>query len=320
MSTKIKNQMKALDDATAALRRAKRDGCGLLILTGAGMSVASGVPVFRHADGSMSEEFLAFLQDYNTACRRHGIREADDWFDFSVSRMFRAETAPQAWAYWRWRILRARVPPGEDYQALAQLQDLFGADNCFVITSNCDGLHRPFVAHNHIQEVHGSLAKLQCSAACCPDLWDADEAFVQRLRDEPNWVPPCPKCQKACLRPNVMIFQDRTLVETALDEQHVNCEAFRQSHAAGCIVLEIGAGVVVSTIRNMAEATACRSPVGLVRINPSVAECGDVHPSLVAADKYWPIVATSVEALPALVEGLKSSSEENGSSPGHITK
>ena len=30
----------------------------------------------------MSAEFLRFLGDYNAARRRHGLPEAEDWFDF----------------------------------------------------------------------------------------------------------------------------------------------------------------------------------------------------------------------------------------------
>ena len=42
-------------------------GGGLLVMTGAGMSVQSGVPVFRNSDGSMSKDFLRFLVSYNKA-------------------------------------------------------------------------------------------------------------------------------------------------------------------------------------------------------------------------------------------------------------
>jgi hypothetical protein len=38
----------------------------------------------------------------------------------------------QAWAYWRWRILRAVVTPAEDYQQLMRLIAYFGPERCFV--------------------------------------------------------------------------------------------------------------------------------------------------------------------------------------------
>ena len=107
--------------ACAALRRVHAGGGGLFVLTGAGMSVSSGVPVFRAADGTMSPDFLRFLGDFNAARRRAGLPEADDWFSFSVPEMFRAATAAEAWAYWRWRILRALVAPAADYAQLDRL-------------------------------------------------------------------------------------------------------------------------------------------------------------------------------------------------------
>jgi NAD-dependent SIR2 family protein deacetylase len=132
----------AAADAAQLLTAVKAANGGLLVLTGAGMSVKSGVPVFRGADGSMSPDFLKYLGSYNAARRASGLPEADDWFSFSVPEMFRPETMQEAWAYWSWRMTRAMVEPADDYVALAKLIEFFGAsDNTFVQTSNCDMLH-----------------------------------------------------------------------------------------------------------------------------------------------------------------------------------
>ena len=114
------------------IRTVKESGGGLMIMSGAGMSVSSGVPVFRNKDGSMSAAFLKFLGDYNTARRKVGLSQADDWFNFSVPEMFRKETEAEAWAYWRWRILRAKVEPAEDYAHLMRLANYFGQGKVFV--------------------------------------------------------------------------------------------------------------------------------------------------------------------------------------------
>eukprot|EP01043_Picozoa_sp_COSAG02_P031109 COSAG02_NODE_2015_length_10106_cov_9.031578_4_plen_258_part_00 len=118
--------------AAACLRQVRDSGGHLLVLTGAGMSVSSGVPVFRGADGSMSADFLRFLGDFNSARARHGLESVDDWFEFSVPEMFQRETEKEAWAYWRWRILRALVTPAEDYRQLMQIIEFFGPERCFV--------------------------------------------------------------------------------------------------------------------------------------------------------------------------------------------
>lgn len=70
------------------LKEAQQSGAGLQILSGAGLSVQPGVPVFRMNDGSTSAEFLKFLADYNNACEIEGLETADSWFQFSVPDMF----------------------------------------------------------------------------------------------------------------------------------------------------------------------------------------------------------------------------------------
>lgn len=76
--------MQMLERACKRIKTVRSSGGGLLVLSGAGMSVASGVPVFRSADGTMSPDFLQYLTKYNAKRRAHGMSEADDWFSFSV--------------------------------------------------------------------------------------------------------------------------------------------------------------------------------------------------------------------------------------------
>jgi NAD-dependent SIR2 family protein deacetylase len=336
------------------------------------MSVSSGVPVFRAADGTMSPDFLRFLDEYNAARRKAQLPEADDWFNFSVPEMFRAETAKEAWAYWRWRTLRARVEPGNDYKELGRLVDLFGSERVFVVTSNCDGLHESAgVSQDALYECHGSLARLQCSEPCSNEMWPADAVFLKQLRENPGYVPICPRCKSACLRPNVMIFGDGQLVEDVLTQQVARqvkfCEKFsieetsnvanggdqaeavaaagaaaaatiktntsnkKKSQQLNCVVLEVGAGTVVPSIRCTAEALGAQGQ-GLVRVNPSHVECekmesltngealkkgrrsssssgensgGDESGGGSQDTRYWPFAMRSEEALRALCNELK---------------
>ena len=305
MTTTTKD-INGIEEACKALKQAQDAGHGLLVLTGAGMSVSSKVPVFRNADGSMSKEFLAFLSAYNKARARHGLPEADDWFSFSVPEMFQKETAKEAWAYWRWRILRAQVERlGDDYLHLQRILNTFGPQKSFVVTSNCDGLHvQAGVDEACIQEVHGSLSRVQCSAECCDRLWPVDDAFLARLKEEPDWVPMCPACNQNCLRPNVMIFSDYSLVYSVLQKQKNNLDAFRfRQDNERWIVLEIGAGVVVASIRYQAENLASQGK-GLIRINPSQSECEEMQTKHHLTGKYWPVVATSSDALQGLADAV----------------
>jgi NAD-dependent SIR2 family protein deacetylase len=98
------------------------------------------------------------------------------------------------------------------------------------------------VEDDRLHEIHGSLGYLQCANQCCDVLYPADEAFRQRLRDEPEWIPRCPVCEQSCLRPNVMIFQDDKFVDARLRRQRANKDAFNTKIEAGNLaVLEVGA-------------------------------------------------------------------------------
>ena len=209
----------------------------------------------------------------------------------------------------------------------------FGPEACFVQTSNCDMLHeKAGVREDRVQEIHGSLGRLQCSAPCCDDLHRVDAAFLERLRAEPGWVPPCPKC-KACLRPNVMIFNDGRLVDAHLQTQRDNMERFGErfrvartrapppqassssqrgrvsptmTTSQNWVVLEIGAGVVVPSIRVHGETFGAQG-AGLVRINPSSHECAQMETGGgegFVGLKYVPICARSDCALAELVKQL----------------
>lgn len=292
----------AASEAAAQLRAAKDAGAGLLVCTGAGMSVMSGVPVFRNADGSMSAEFLAFLSDYNAARRAAGLSEADDWFSFSVPGMFDLPTEREAWAYWRWRILRARVDPAADYSELSRLTSYFGEDRVFVHTSNCDGLHvASGTPATSVLECHGSLRYLQCSAHCSGTLTEVDAAFIAKLAAEPDHVPRCPACP-ACLRPNVMIFGDGMLEYSELEKQDKNERVFLDRLGRGnWVVLEVGAGVVVASIRRRAEGAGA-SGRGLIRVNPEAEQCAKFSSAKPAV--YTPLVARSADALAAVADAL----------------
>jgi NAD-dependent SIR2 family protein deacetylase len=310
-----------LGDAARCLQSVKTAGGGLLVLTGAGMSVSSGVPVFRGSDGSMSPDFLRFLGGYNAARKKAGLRQADDWFSFSVPEMFGKETAAEAWQYWRWRMLRALVKPAADYEALMQIVDYFGRDKVFVQTSNCDMLHeRAGMSADAVFEIHGSLGRLQCSDKCCETLYTVDTVFLTRLEQEPDWVPQCSKCS-SCLRPNVMIFGDGTLVHSEIRRQEANLRQFKKRfeddskkksslRKGNWVVLEVGAGTVVPSIRFEAEGLAARADEtaggGLVRINPSADECTKMQTRYNECQtrKYYPLVQRSTEALSALANEL----------------
>lgn len=307
---RVRKNVLTVKKAAAAIRKAVDcENSSLLILTGAGMSVKSGVPIFR-SNQTMSPVFLKFLENYNIAQKKHGLEEAETWFAFSVPGMFKTQTRQEAWDYWRWRIETAyAASPANDYENLMKIVKLFGQQKCFVVTSNCDSMHaRAGMDDEKIQEVHGALSNVQCAKPCSQKTWPVKDISDALSKKE---VPMCPECKEWCLRPQVMIFGDDTLVKKRLDDQEKRFEQFLKAHPVEqMVVLEIGAGTVVPTIRNMGG--SFMKEATLIRVNPGEEECtqtDEIYMLMLgfkteAPESYCPIQAKSDEALEALVKEL----------------
>ncbi len=157
-------------EAAAILREAGN----VVVLTGAGISVESGIPDFRSA-GGLWEEFPP--EDYATveALRRDPER---------VWEFFRALGRG---------LVEPRPNPAHD--ALARLEQEGHVHA--VVTQNIDGLHRR-AGSRRVIEVHGSHHELRCEGCA------ARRPFG--LADlEPGPAPTCEACS-GLLRPDVVLF------------------------------------------------------------------------------------------------------------------
>ncbi len=145
-----------------------------LVLSGAGMSTASGLPDYRGPSGLWRNRRFEELASINM-WRNH----PDEFWEFYRMRLD--------------QLRSARPNPGHD--VLARLEQA-GHVSC-IITQNVDGLHAR--AGSTTLEVHGSLAHAICLT--CGHRLPMDEA-LQRAGDE--LVPFC-----ACgsvLKPDVVLF------------------------------------------------------------------------------------------------------------------
>lgn len=181
-----------LEVLAARLRRASR----VTILTGAGVSAASGVPTFR-GSGGLWREFRA--EDLATA-EAFGRNPALVW----------------EWYAWR-RGLVASCQPNPAHEAIARWSREF--DRCTVITQNVDDLHVR-AGTSHLIRVHGSLWDLSCWEKCGAEPW-RDEAVP--LATMP---PACPSCG-GLARPGVVWFGE-SLPGPALDAaiEACSCDVF----------------------------------------------------------------------------------------------
>jgi NAD-dependent deacetylase len=150
------------------------DAARITILTGAGVSAASGVPTFR-GEGGLWRNFRAEELATPQAFRRNPTL-VWEWYD------------------WR-RSLIAACEPNPAHEVLARWSQREGV--C-LITQNVDGLHERAGSRDVIR-FHGSIWQLRCAADCGNDAWEDRRVPLGEL------PPPCPHCGKHA-RPGVVWF------------------------------------------------------------------------------------------------------------------
>jgi NAD-dependent SIR2 family protein deacetylase len=142
----------------------------------------------------------------------------------------------------------------------------------FVYTSNVDGhFQRAGFDPDRVVEVHGTIRAMQCMAYCGIGIFpsdpfevEIDEVTMRGVRP----LPACPSCG-ALARPNILMFGDGGWDSSDSDAQHRRFNAWlRTVNSARTVIVELGAGLGVPTIRIMSEDLAERPGATLIRINP----------------------------------------------------
>ena len=229
---------------------------GLLITAGAGMGVDSGLPDFRGNTG--------FWKAY-PALGDKGLQ----FQDMANPQAFERD-ARQAWGFYGHRLqLYRNTQPHAGFEILKRwaLQKPHGSH---VFTSNVDGqFQRAGFASKEVYECHGSIHRLQCATPCQPSTWSADALQPDIDTKRCLWLndlPGCPHCH-AMARPNILMFADWNWVDSDRQNNDKALEVF----LAACrqmVVIELGAGTEVSTVRHFSERMAQTYQAPLIRINP----------------------------------------------------
>ena len=173
-------------------------GARLTVLTGAGVSAASGVPTFRGQDGL--------------------------WKNFRPEALATAEAFGRdpslVWEWYAWRRFRiATCEPNAAHLTLADWSVKF--PNFRLITQNVDGLHERAGTQNIIR-LHGSIWEVSCWQGCAksPRRWRDDTITFQQM------PPRCPYCG-GLIRPGVVWFGET--LDTSIVSQAMNamkCDVF----------------------------------------------------------------------------------------------
>ena len=232
------------------------DAGAIVITAGAGMGVDSGLPDFRGSDG--------FWQAY-PALGALGM----PFTAIASPASFRRRLST-AWGFYGHRLaLYRRVTPHPGFDILRR----WGArapHGAFVFTSNVDGhFQKAGFGEDAVYECHGSIHHLQCLTPCSAAIWPAD-GFVPDVDDAAcelrGPAPVCPSCGGPA-RPNVLMFGDGGWLESRTAAQAVRLEAWL-AQARRPVVVELGAGTAIPSVREFGERLLRRGAHGLVRINP----------------------------------------------------
>ena len=179
----------------------------IVLLTGAGISVASGLPTYRGAGGLWTAENVD----------RYATAEA-------VSR-----DPAGVWEFFaRTRRAFAAAAPNRAHRAVAQLEERLGEDATLtVLTQNVDGLHA-LAGSRHVVELHGTLRQSRCTSC--------DYARPEDLAQVPAECPRCPACS-AFLRPAIVLFDEFLSADTerAAKEALRDCDLFLAVGTSGSV-------------------------------------------------------------------------------------
>ncbi|NOY14292.1 MAG: NAD-dependent deacetylase [Deltaproteobacteria bacterium] len=237
----------------------------IVITAGAGMGVDSGLPDFRGNQGfwnayPMYERLeLSFVQAANPEHFEH-----DPLF---------------GWGFYghRTNLYRDTVP----HRGFSLLQDWIERYKLeyFVVTSNVDGqFQKAGLAEERILEVHGSIHHLQCTVPCHQAIWPNRAEFrIDTTTMRAENAPECPRCGRVA-RPNILMFGDYSWLHQRTAAQEDSFDGFlEQNHNGQTVVIEMGAGSAIPTIRHLSERLGQQPQVKVLRINPREAQIGAPH-------------------------------------------
>lgn len=201
----------------------------VLVFTGAGISVASGLPTFRGSEDSLYNGMNPYDLASPEAFQKHPV------------------------IVWNWYLMRIRegikAKPNAAHHALKDLEEV--AEHVTIITTNVDPLHQ-LAGSTQVYQLHGDIFETLCTN--CKGVDDLEMEFVKTDVTEET----LPRCScGGLLRPNVVWFGEYPWAEAL--------EAVRREMPLADIVLEVGTSGTVSY--GFSE-IAANSEIPVVRINP----------------------------------------------------
>lgn len=239
-----------------------------VILTGAGVSTASGIPDFRGPSGLW--------------------RRLDPSL-FEISYFYQDPLG--SWRLFMERFGQLRgVRPNPAHMAIARLEEL-GLVKA-VITQNIDGLHQA-AGSRRVIELHGNASRAVCTE--CGRKYDIEEAFKAVKEGR---LPTCPVCG-GLLKPDVVYFGE-PLPPDALEE------AFSLAESSDLFIV-VGSSLAVSPANQLPIMAKARG-AKLAIVNVGETTLDDMADLRVDApvEKFMPMVCAVAEDMMAKGSGCRA--------------
>lgn len=217
----------------------------IVVLTGAGVSRASGLKAFRGGDGIWDAPDTARLSSAENL-----LSDPDSY-----------------WRFWgKLKVDAIAAQPNAAHLALANWElQLRPETRYLLITQNVDGLHQRAGSRNLV-EIHGSIFKTRCSNnACKLKPYDDLEAHL-------NGAPECPACGSA-LRPDLTLFNEAL----PLDAEYAAKKALRTCD----LFIAVGTSATVSPASRFVE-WAKYAQAQTILINQDIPENSQAFDSKIA--------------------------------------
>ena len=177
----------------------------IVILTGAGISSESGIPVFRQETGLWEEHKVE-----DVATPEGFYRNKDLVHNFYNER----------------RDASIKAQPNEGHKAIARLQKYWQehGGNVFLVTQNIDNLHEKG-GSNQVCHMHGELLSLLCEKC--------GHRHSFNLHSSVDSI--CPKCKEKSMRPDIVFFGEMPYFMDEIESELLKCSLFVSIGTSGVV-------------------------------------------------------------------------------------
>ena len=190
-----------MEEKIKLIKEAIDKSSNIVVFTGAGISVASGIPDFRSANGLYNQESGINTKPEDIISNYFFNRYPKDFFKFYKEKMVYLHSKPNA---------------AHNFFANLEKYD----KNVTIITQNIDGLHT-MAGSTDVLEIHGAISRNNCTK--CYKFYNLDDIMK---------MPGVPKCNcGGIIKPDVVLYGEN------LDYNTITKSMYKISNADLLIVV-----------------------------------------------------------------------------------